>query len=251
MEEEKYKKTFMVEKENKLLCLNDQSGFTLIEILVALFIVVLVYGSLSLGTDSASAQRDYLDQSMELVERGIRFASDEAILRGSFVRIRFFLDEEKPYFKIEYGPKTGFVLPDFEQVSDYDRLSSKEKEQWDEKIKNIDKNFIAVEDLDKDLTTFPSDVTILGIATSLRDNLSVTGDPAFYFYPTGEKDDFFLAIGGAEEVATLEAGPFTTETEKKYFTLIISKDAEDQEAALLDAQESTLKEIYENWKKDN
>ena len=84
MEEEKYKKTFMVEKENKLLCLNDQSGFTLIEILVALFIVVLVYGSLSLGTDSASAQRDYLDQSMELVERGIRFASDKAIWRISF-----------------------------------------------------------------------------------------------------------------------------------------------------------------------
>ena len=231
--------------------LNDQSGFTLIEILVALFIVAIVYASISLGTDSASSNRNQLDKAMELVERGIRFASNESILRGSLVRIRFKLDDESVHYVIEYGPKDGFVLPDFKKEKKPEDMSKEELEEWEEKISNVDKNFIGVEDLEQSQTTFPENIRIMGIGTNLSESFSDSGSPSFYFYPTGEKDDFLFVVAGDEEVAALKAGPFSEEIIKEYFTLIVPELAEDKEEALLNAQDSMLKEVYENWLRDD
>src|SRR5688572_5682967 len=96
-----------VQKINKI---NNQRGFSLIEILVALLLVSLMVIAFPSG-DSTEKHRD-LKSAVADIERAIGFASNESVLRNTIVRLRISFDKEPIEYNVEYGPPGNMPLPD-------------------------------------------------------------------------------------------------------------------------------------------
>ena len=72
--------------------MNKKSGLSLLEILVALTLVsLIVLVAVNYAFDN---KRDNIKQAAFDLEQAIRFASNEAILRGSMTRLRFIPKED-------------------------------------------------------------------------------------------------------------------------------------------------------------
>jgi prepilin-type N-terminal cleavage/methylation domain-containing protein len=87
-----------------------QRGFSLIEILVALILASLVFLAVPSGDDTQK-HRD-LQSAVSDLERSVRFASNESILRNTVVRLRISLDKQPIEYNVEYGPPGNMPLPD-------------------------------------------------------------------------------------------------------------------------------------------
>ena len=107
-------------KSNKL----GDKGFTIVEILIALSLVGLVF---TLVINTSGTQRQDLENSISKIERAVRFATNESILRNSIVRISIDLDASPQTYVIEYGQGADFVLPQSVDLSDLS-ISEREKE---------------------------------------------------------------------------------------------------------------------------
>ena len=97
----------LLSKKNSIH-LNNNQGFTLIEILVALVLIALI---LAVSISNPLSSRDDLEKDVNGIERALRFMSDEAALKNAVIRLHFILEGDPQQYAVEYGPSDSFILP--------------------------------------------------------------------------------------------------------------------------------------------
>lgn len=207
-----------------------QSGFTLIEILVALALVAVV---LTMVTGSTFSSRKNLDELMSNMERTIRFSTDEAALKNQFVRLSITLDGDEQALKLEYSDDPNLVI-DTEVKDDQD--------SDDEKKKKKD-NFLPIPDFNPDDMKIPMGVKIIGVATGISKDLVTEGDAQVYFYPTGEKDSAIIIFATDDEMAFIEAEPFKQVIERSY----VPHEVEITEENFADKTLEMAQDMFKEW----
>jgi len=220
--------------------LKGQQGFTLIEVLMAIFLIFVVVSIVPLTT--GGDERSYLEDSVTKIERAIRFATNESILRNKIVRIKFILEELPITYTIEYGQSANLVLP---EAQDLERLSLSERKAALKKSKKIDSQFIPVEEFEADNEPLPEVVSIYALGTTYYPDLMKDGTLYIYFYPTGEKDSSILFLNTSQEMVYLKILPFEDRNSKK-FIVFDEFQLEDIEKTL----ERKSKELFDQWLKN-
>lgn len=219
---------------NKIL--NDQ-GFSLIEILVALVLAALIFLAVP-SNDSVQKHRD-LKTAVEDLDRSVRFASNEAVLRNTVVRLRISLDKTPVEYTVEYGPAGNLPLPDMPEKTSQSLAEAKIEE---ERRVALDRQFTKVEEFEDIKHKISEDVTILGMASTSQKKLIKEGEATLYFYPTGEKDGGLIIFSTVEEIAYLEIAPFLSETNSVFEPLKTSGVAK-----LEDILQTRMDEVYKEW----
>jgi prepilin-type N-terminal cleavage/methylation domain-containing protein len=217
--------------------LKQQQGFSLIEILVALILASLVFLAVPTGDDTQK-HRD-LQSAVSDMERSIRFASNEAVLRNTVVRLRISMDKEPVEYNVEYGPPGNLPLPDMPEKTN-NSLAEDKAEQT--KIANLNKQFTKVEEFEDIRHEFSQDVSVIGIATSFQKKILIENDGSIYFYPSGEKDAALIFLSTEEEMAYLEVQPFLSETRSVFETLKTESVAKKE-----DILQTRMDEVYKEW----
>jgi len=221
--------------------LKSNQGFTIVEILIALFLIVLV---LSMAMSNPFSSNDDLVKQSDDIERGLRFMSDESALRNSVVRMHFMLSKAPQEYAIEYGPSDNFILPpepEFETTS----MSKEEEDKLAKLNKDTNMKFNKVQEFQDSNTEVSDNVKIIGIGSGSSKRFKSTGDASIYSFASGEKDDALVILANDESVISLEILPFTNKIERKMVKLETSGNRE-----LIDLQNEKAKEIFEQWLKD-
>lgn len=190
---------------------HQQSGFTLVEILVALALVSII---LFMAAGNSFSTRKNLDEMSNKIERISRFSSDEANLKNQFVRLSIDLGAEEQVLKLEYSDNPALILDPTE-----DSESIKDKEESDKKKKEFNKSFSNVQDFDPADFELPVGVKFLAIASSLDNKLVKNEIANIFFYPTGEKDSALILLYTDDEIAVIKLFAFTTEIKREYIRL--------------------------------
>ncbi|MFZ8932996.1 MAG: pilus assembly FimT family protein [Bacteriovoracaceae bacterium] len=229
--------TFLLNKANR-----GQAGFSLLEILVALTLGAMLYG---LFATSANDSRDHLDQVINNFKRAIRFSIDEAVLRNTVIRLHFELEKEPQSWAVEFGPDSQFVLPN-KKIESRAKLGELAKEEQENEFRELNKKFNPVSEFNDGLREISPLVRILGVGSSLSDELILEFEHSLYVYPTGEKDNGIIILATDEEVASLKIDPFTLELETQYRPLKIEGKTIEQ----IEAQKFEIaKDMFESWKR--
>jgi len=223
--------------------MNKKSGLSLLEILVALTLVsLIVLVAVNYAFDN---KRDNIKQAAFDLEQAIRFASNEAILRGSMTRLRFIPKEGHIEYTIESGPQDIFVLPDLgKQFEDEDNLTIREREKRKKVLEDLAKQFSRIKEFQENDKKLPDGIDVFGVATSLRKNLISNTESHVYFYPSGEKDDAIIIIVSELEVLALEISPFSTTIKRNYYELKKVSDYEET----IEAWQRMANTIYAQWR---
>ena len=226
--------------KNKVM-IKGQKGFSLIEILVALFLITIVITSFTVS-DGAFSSRSKLDQTFDNIERAARFAKDEASLRNSIVRILFKLDQDPQTFTIQFSTKKDFLLTD--KILDIGRknLGLKEKEEEESEIKKLSKSFSNVDEFADEPFELPINDKIIAIGSALTKNLSQDSEVSIFVYPTGERDDSVVYFMTDMEMASLSLPKFTNTFERNYTQL-------ETDLPLEEAEEEYLKRAQDHFDK--
>ncbi len=219
--------------------LKSNKGFTIVEILVALSLIGLIF---TLVANVSGSSREYLENSISKIERAIRFATNESILRNSIVRIHIDLDAEPVEYSIEYGQGADLVLP---QTVDLSRLSIKERETQLKKMEKLDSQFIKVEEFQSSNELLDEGVSVYGLVTTYTPDIIDSGHANIYFYPTGERDSALIVFYNEQEVATLSVSPFEDRTQTEFY-LLSETELNNMEYSL----EVKSKEVVDKWLKD-
>ncbi len=224
-------------------------GFSLVEILVALFLMVLIVSMFFVGPNWSSPRQN-LESALDNVERAIRFASDESTVRNRVVRLTFQLNEEPHQFSVEYGPDQDFVLPKrlFEMG---ERRTLKEVEEDARVLEDLSRQFSKVEEFEDEAVQFSEQVQVIAVASTLGDNFLTEGDISLYFYPTGEKDAALIALSTETEMATLEVEAFTIDFERTIVPIDLNTQGNNDnlEDDLYNIQLEMARESYQKWLK--
>ena len=202
-------------------------GFSLVEIMVALMLVALVFAIIP--TESRDEEHERLENVVTQIERAVRFANNESILRNSMMYV-------------EYSTDGGLALPNFADESD---LSLSEREEMAKKVKNLDSQFQKVSEFSEENDRLPEEVQVLGLANGSRDNIVESGKANIYFYPTGEKDSSLIFLTTRDEMATVDIPPFENTTFSDY-SIYTPAELNNLDSARTDK----MKELYSEWKKD-
>ena len=224
-----------IQKTSKII--SNHQGFSLIEILVALVLAALIFLAIP-SSDHVQKHRD-LKTAVDDLDRSVRFASNESVLRNTVVRLRISLDKSPIEYTVEYGPAGNLPLPDMPE-----KLSkSLEEEKADlEKRASLDRQFTKVEEFEDIKHDISDYVTILGMASSSQNALMKDGEAVLYFYPTGEKDAGLIIFSTTDEIAYLEIAPFLSETNSVFEPLPTSGVAK-----LEDILQTRMDEVYKQW----
>lgn len=182
-----------------------QRGFTLIEILVALALVALV---ITIALPSGGNSRVPLEETLDHLERSIRFGTDEAILRNVVVRLNFSFNEDPQLFTIEYGPDAQFVPPPRPDRTRAE-MGSSEQEAFDEELAQLNRQFNRIRELAQGRFEIPETVVLMGVGLVEDQNLTMEAEASIYMYPTGEKDHAFVLLSSDDEYVVLEIQPYT------------------------------------------
>jgi prepilin-type N-terminal cleavage/methylation domain-containing protein len=215
----------------------NQRGFSLIEILVALTLAALIL--LAIPTSDTTGKHRNLQTAVNDIDRAMRFASNESVLRNTVVRLRISLEKEPIEYNVEYGPAGNLPLPDMPEKTS--KSLDEEKAEQD-KIANLNKQFTKVEEFEEIKHEIPGDVQILGMATSFQKKILSEGEATLYFYPTGEKDAAIVFFATDEEMAWLEVQPFLSES-RAVFEPIKTESV----AKLEDILQTRMDEVYKEW----
>jgi hypothetical protein len=186
--------------------------------------------------------RQNIQESIEKIDRAIRFSTNESILRNAIVRIRIDLETTPIQYVVEYGEGADFVLPESKDLS---RLGIRERELELKKTQKLDAQFKVIDEFSESAEKLPEGIIVYGIGTTYYPNLILEGTANIYFYPTGEKDNAIIFFHNDEELATLKISPFEEITFDDYFPF------SESELANLDySLENKTKEIFEKWIKE-
>ena len=215
-----------------------QDGFSLIEILVALTLGALIFLAIP-SSDNVQKHRD-LKTAVEDLDRSVRFASNEAILRNTVVRLRISLDKEPVVYTVEYGPPGNLPLPEMPEKAN---LSMEEEKTKTEKSAALDRQFTKVEEFEDIKREVHPDITVIGVASSSQKTFMNDGEASIYFYPTGEKDAALVFFNTTEEFAYIEIEAFMSETNVHYEAL----KTEQRVAKIDDIVQTRVDEVYKEW----
>jgi prepilin-type N-terminal cleavage/methylation domain-containing protein len=218
------------------------SGFSLVEIMVAMFLVALLFLAIP-SSDGPKMHRE-LQGAIDDLDRAVRFAQREAILRNVITRLRFTFDEAKFEYAVEAGPGGQFVLPASEDTS---KMNLEQRQAWEKKQKSLENQFNKVEEFSELNRSLSLEVTFYGFASTSTGDFEKSGDGSVYFYPTGEKDEAILVLGTQEELATLTLDAFQENSRADYFPLefLEGTNLVEQERIL----QNKIQELYQQWKK--
>jgi type II secretory pathway pseudopilin PulG len=225
----------------QLKILKSNQGFTVIEILIALVLIISILGLVLSDPFSNSGN---LDKQSDDIERAVRFMSDEAALRNAVVRLHFMLNKAPQEYAIEYGPSDSFILPPESDLGTT-ILSLEEEKKAAKLIKDTNLKFNKVQEFQESNTEVSDSVKIIGIGNSNSQKLKMTGDVSVYAFPTGEKDDAIIIFSNEEKIISLEINPFNQKIEKNIFKIEALGNRD-----ILDIQNEKAKEIFETWLKD-
>ena len=182
----------------------NEDGFTLLEILIALTLIALTYG-IFLSAPLGSRKR--LEESIENIERAIRFAADETALRNRIMRLRFQLSQTSQEYFLDIGPDYSFVLPVAKTLSG--TLSSDKNSLMEKQKKEVDSKFSLMPDYESDNAKIPEGIKIIGIGIQGQDQLLTEGSPSLHFYPSGEKDWGIIILAGREEMMAVSVDSYS------------------------------------------
>jgi prepilin-type N-terminal cleavage/methylation domain-containing protein len=177
----------------------NKKGFSLIEILVALTLGAGLYG---LYQQSGNDNRKKLEESINNLERAIRFSLDEATLRNTIGH---------------------FVLPPQEAI--VSNLSSSENDEKEKakKVKSaLDRKFSKVSDYSDRTLTIQWPIKLIGVGTTHSKVFITDSEASIYVFQTGEKDSGIIILGSEEELAVLALDPFTLDFKKSFHKMNIS-----------------------------
>lgn len=220
--------------------IKNQQGFSLIEILVALFLVSLVMG---LAITNPFSTENQLENEIKGIERAIRFMSDESALRNTITRLHLFMSKDPQEYAVEYGPSSQFVLP-ARSESDTKVLSKEEEEKEKKDIKELNNKFARISEFQDSNKEFDQNVKVLAVGFSNNRNLQKSGEISIYTYPTGEKDEVFIILVQDQTVATISTEAFSSKILHNYYHLDNSNEKELQEA-----YDKKAKELFDEWLK--
>jgi len=227
-----------------LKLINKRDGFTIVEILVALMLMSVIF-ALVIGV-SFDSRKD-LQESVNSIERAVRFTTDESSLKNVIGRIHFILDKTPQEYYVEMGPDDSFVLPaNDEEIADQTIMSLEEKKKYEKSIDDVNKKFSKIKEFEEENKALPEEIRIIAVGTTINKKLQSTFQSSIYFYPTGEKDGALIILGSSDEVATIEIAPFVTEIRSTYKLI----DKEDQKVTLEEKQMKIAEEIFKEWKTD-
>lgn len=214
-----------------------QQGFSLVEILMAIFLSVVVISITvsNLGGD----ERSKLEDTLRKLERSVRFATDESILRNKLVRLQFALDEDPITYKIEYGQSANIVLP---EAVDLESLNLRDRNAELKRIKKLDSQFVTVPEFEAGSEPLPESVVLYALGTTYYPDLMREGKVSIYFYPSGEKDNTIIFLHTPQELASLVIFPFEDRTQKEFY-LFAETELDNIESTI----ENKTKEIFEQW----
>ncbi len=217
--------------------IKDDQGFSLIEILVALVLAAMIFLAVP-SSDNVQKHRD-LQTAVDDLDRSVRFAGNEAVLRNTVVRLKISLDKTPVEYTVEYGPAGNLPLPDMPEKTS---KSLEEEKSERDKLVALDRQFNKVEEFEDIKHELSNDVTILGMASTSAKKLVREGEATLYFYPTGEKDGGLIIFSTIEEIAYLEIPPFLSETKSVFEPLKTSNVAK-----LEDILQTRMDEVYKEW----
>jgi prepilin-type N-terminal cleavage/methylation domain-containing protein len=217
--------------------INNQRGFSLIEILVALLLTSLIVISFP-SSDTTEKHRN-LKSAVADIDRAIGFASNESVLRNTVVRLRISFDKAPIEYNVEYGPPGNMPLPDM-PANNHKSLSEEKADAA--KISNLDKQFTKVVEFEEIRHELSEDVQILGVATSFQKKIITDKEASIYFYSTGEKDAALIFFATDDEVAYIEVQPFLSETRTVFEILNPESIAKKQ-----DILQTKMDEVYKEW----
>lgn len=207
---------------------------------MALTLVALVVATVA--NISTFNPRQKLDETLDNLERAVRFSKDEALLRNRIVRIAIKLNTDPQSFTVEYAPDGEFVLPgQYLRASEASELLS--EEALAAKKKAIYKSFQPVKEFAEEVQEISDQIQIIAVASSLTNELVTTDEASIFFYPTGEKDGALIVLSNVDEMATLEVEPFLDEFKRDYFRI------ESTSNDLYEFQLSQAKSFFEDWLK--
>lgn len=224
------------QKTSKLI-LSSNRGFSLIEILVALVLAALIFLAFP-DSDHVQKHRD-LKTAVDDLDRSVRFAGNEAVLRNTVVRLRISLEKSPQEYTVEYGPAGNLPLPDMPEKT---TKTLEEEKLESERRAALDRQFTKVAEFEDIKHEISPDVTIAGMASTSQKKLLKDGEATLYFYPTGEKDGGIILFHTTEEIAYLEVAPFLSETRSVFEPLKSSKVAK-----LEDIIQTRMDEVYKEW----
>lgn len=208
---------------------------------MALVLVGLVF--LAIPSSDSSQRHQDIQRAMNDLDRAIRMASNESILRNRVTRLRLDMDKDPLEYTVEYGPAGGdFVLP---VLQDEEKASLEAEESEKKKVAALDSQFTKVEEFEELSRELPTEVTVVGVASTWQKKLVKTGMANVYFYPTGERDGALLFFTTQEEMAVLEVEPFREATESHFIPY--PKGEDGSVAVTDDFQDNQMQEFYKKW----
>lgn len=214
---------------------HEQSGFTLIEILVSMALASLL---LYMVMGTTFSNRRNLDETINNIERIIRFSSDEASLQNKFLRLGFALEELDQKPSLEIAQSNDFVI-DIEGTRNFEDLSEEEQKEM-----KSSGRFTPLPEFSADEFTPSGAVRIVAIGSTLTQKLHTTGKPFIYFYPTGEKDSAIIILATEEEMVALTTEPYSQVINREYIALEgVNFSNEDYVEKLIDK----ANEMYSEW----
>jgi prepilin-type N-terminal cleavage/methylation domain-containing protein len=222
-------------KSMKLL--NNDQGFTILEVLVALTIVALIF--ISVPT-SVQNNRKALETALDDIDRAVRTATNEAVLRNTVTRLTIEIDKAPIEYYVEYSTNADFLLADPEKQKEVQTLDEKSEEA--KKKKAVNSSFSKIAEFENIKREIPDFIVIIGSYTGESTKMQKEGKASMYFYPSGERDGALIFFTSEEEIAALEIMPFQNKT-KVYYEQIFMEETLDVEAQTRRA----IEEIYSQW----
>lgn len=224
---------------------HEQSGFSLIEILVALFLVTIVITTFTVS-DSAFSNRSRLDQALDNLERAARFSKDEAVLRNAIVRILINLDEDPQTFTVQFTTNKDFLLTEEMLSIGEEGLGLSEQEEEEKEINDLNKQFSDVEEFTEEPFELPINIKILAVGNALTKNFQLGGQASLFVYPTGERDSSVIYLMSDDEMAYVELPKFTNQFERSYRQLDNPQTLEEDEEEYI----KMAQDHFGRWLKD-
>jgi len=224
---------------NKIL--KSQQGFSLIEILVALLLVATI---MALSISNPFGTTDDLESEVKNIERAITYMSDESAIRNTITRLHIYLSKDPQEYAIEYGPSSQFVLPAKSEDS-INVMTKEEEEAKAKETKELNSKFARISDFQESNATLKESVKVFAVGDAKSKMLQENGEVSVYSFPSGEKDEVFIALYQDESIATITTSAFTSKIVHNYYHL----DRKD-ENLMKEERLKKAKELFETWLKE-
>ncbi len=219
-----------------------QQGLSLIEILVAIFLIAIASFIAVRNTFDARAD---LEDAIYGLERAIKLASQEAVLRNRVTRLRMnsITGPDEPHeYQIEIGQHHEILLPELEEENTRFGIDEKEKLKQQEQL---DAGFGPIEEFRQYAKPLNDDILFIGMVTDYTKQL-VIDTASLYFFPIGNRDAGLIFLASVDELAIIEVMTVSEEIFIDYAPLENSSYANYESIARKKAQQ-----IAQTWSNAN